>query len=160
MGGLTKFSPDEGTPSPPRKKNLPPPAIDPVLFVKTSAGVYYFLSGRYCANTSTVISHRPLSCRALVVLYFCLLVFVCVCYFIFVLTYLLFVMRVQHYKTFKVRGTSIVITITSYWYYNQILLLKPPDYFATDVLLMIGWSMAIYDRSISSMDTAVISLSH
>ena len=58
----------------------------------------------------------------------------------------------------QVRGTSIVITITSYWYYNLILLLKSPDYFATDVLLMIDWSMAIYDWSISSMDTAVISL--
>ena len=50
-------------------------------------------------------------------------------------------------KTFKVRGTSIVITITSYWYYNLIFLLKSPDYFATDVLLMIDWSMAMYDWS-------------
>ena len=46
------------------------------------------------------------------------------------------------HKTFKVRGTSIVIIITSYWYYNLILLPKLPDDFATDVLLMIDWSIA------------------
>ena len=40
-------------------------------------------------------------------------------------------------KTFKVRGMSFVIIITSYWYYNLILLPKSSDDFATDVLLMI-----------------------
>ena len=61
-----------------------------------------------------------------------------------------------NYKTFKVRGTSIVIIITSYWYCNLIRLPKSPDDFASDVLLMINWSMAdrlINDWSMSSMDT-------
>ena len=41
---------------------------------------------------------------------------------------------------------------------------ESPDDFATNVLLMIDWSMDIYDFcsdwSISSMDTAVVSSSH
>ena len=52
-----------------------------------------------------------------------------------------------------------------YCYYNNVLLIpspESPDDFATDVLLIIDWSMDIYDFcsdwSISSMDTAVVSL--
>ena len=54
-----------------------------------------------------------------------------------------------------------------YCYYNNVLLIpspESPDDFATDVLLIIDWSIDIYDFcsdwSISSMDTAVVSLSH
>ena len=54
-----------------------------------------------------------------------------------------------------------------YCYYNNVLLIpspESPDDFATDVLLIIDWSMDIYDFcsdwSISSIDTAVVSLSH
>ena len=53
-----------------------------------------------------------------------------------------------------------------YCYYNNVLLtpsLESPDDFATNVLLIIDWSMDIYDFcsdwSISSMDTAVVSWS-
>ena len=54
-----------------------------------------------------------------------------------------------------------------YCYYNNVLLIplpESPNDFATDVLLIIDWPMDIYDFcadwSISSMDTAVVSLSY
>ena len=61
------------------------------------------------------------------------------------------------YKTFKVRGTSIIIIIiTSYWYYNLFLLPKSLDDFAMNVFWLINsWSMT--DQV--SVDAALVLLS-
>ena len=75
----------------------------------------------------------------------------------------------QKYQYFEWGSTLNLEDVQSqrnvYYYYNNVLLIpspESPDDFATDVLLIIDWSMDIYDFcsdwSISSMDTAVVSL--
>ena len=75
----------------------------------------------------------------------------------------------QKYQYFEWGSTLNLDDVQSqrnvYCYYNNVLLIpspESPDDFATDVLVIIDWSMYIYDFcsdwSISSMDTAVVSL--
>ena len=75
----------------------------------------------------------------------------------------------QKYQYFEWGSTLNLDDVQSqrnvYCYYNNVLLIpspESPDDFATDVLLIIDWSMDIYDFcsdwSISSMDTTVVSL--
>ena len=75
----------------------------------------------------------------------------------------------QKYQYFEWDSTLNLDDVQSqrnvYCYYNNVLLIPSPesqDDFATDALLIIDWSMDIFDfcsdLSISSMDTAVVSL--